>query len=30
MSADWNGKTEYGPENPHLLSTRKTELIWEE
>ncbi len=22
-------KTTYGPENPHPLSTRKTELIWE-
>jgi adenine-specific DNA-methyltransferase len=29
MSADWNGKSEYGPGNPHPLSTRKTELIWE-
>ena len=29
MSADWNGKPQYGPGNPHPLSTRKTELIWE-
>jgi adenine-specific DNA-methyltransferase len=29
MSADWNGKPQYGPDNPHPLSTRKTELIWE-
>ncbi len=29
MSAEGNGKSEYGPDNPHPLSTRKTELIWE-
>ncbi|MCX5844625.1 MAG: site-specific DNA-methyltransferase, partial [Deltaproteobacteria bacterium] len=29
MSADWNNKPEYGPDNLHPLSTRKTELIWE-
>lgn len=29
MSADWNGRTEYGPDNPHPLSTRRMELIWE-
>ena len=22
-------KPEYGPDNPHPLSTRKTELVWE-
>jgi hypothetical protein len=26
MSADWNGKPEYGPDNFHVLSTRKAEL----
>ena len=30
MSEDWNSKPEYGPDNPHPLSTRKTELIWKE
>ena len=24
-----NDKTKYGPDNPHPLSTRKTELVWE-
>ncbi|MEK6580927.1 MAG: hypothetical protein AABZ25_00915 [Nitrospirota bacterium] len=24
-----NDKTGYSPDNPHPLSTRKTELVWE-
>jgi adenine-specific DNA-methyltransferase len=24
-----NNSSKYGPDNPHPLSTRKTELVWE-
>lgn len=26
---DWDAPQRWGPDNPHPLSTRKTELVWE-